>query len=247
VRYQCSASWAVAVGRFPIFYLSKSHSDSRRARRFFEALIIVPAVYLALQQHPAARSIALMSLGRKRGSTLARAMEGDRDIRRHNAPKGSRYSGPVRLKRINRPNRLAAQPSLELARCRSATLVRAIFAMAARASTNRAITVASTASEPRSAVVEGQSSYPDGLDGGPANSMGGESTRHAQSNRAGRQGITRSWRFMWAGSYRLLTEPASHPISDISLSDAIVNQSYSSELMGGLSIVPEYSRISETL
>ena len=29
---------------------------------------MVPAVYLALQQHPAARSIALMSLGRKRGA-----------------------------------------------------------------------------------------------------------------------------------------------------------------------------------
>jgi hypothetical protein len=89
VRYQCGASWAVAVGRFPIFYLSKSHSDSRRGRRFFEALIIVPAVYLALQQHPAARSIALMSLGRKQRCTLARAMEGDRDIRRQNAPKGA--------------------------------------------------------------------------------------------------------------------------------------------------------------
>lgn len=111
MRYQCSASCAVALGRFPIFYLSKSRSDSRRARRFFEALIIVPAVYLALQQHPAARSIALMSLGRKRGCTLARAMEGDRDISRRNAPKGWRYSGPVRLKRINRPNRLAAQPA----------------------------------------------------------------------------------------------------------------------------------------
>jgi hypothetical protein len=86
---------ALAFGRFPIFYLSKARSDSRRARRFFEALIIVPAVYLALQQQPAARSIALMSLGRKRGCTLARAMEGDRDIRRRNAPTGSRYSGLV--------------------------------------------------------------------------------------------------------------------------------------------------------
>jgi hypothetical protein len=70
-----------------MFYLSKSHSDSRRARRFFEALIIVPAVYLALQHQPAARSIALLSLGRKRGCTLARAMEGDRDIRRQSAPR----------------------------------------------------------------------------------------------------------------------------------------------------------------
>ena len=81
VRYQCGASWAVAVGRFPIFYLSKSHFDSWRARRFFEALIIVPAVYLALQQQPAARSIALLSLGRKRGWILASAIEGDRGIR----------------------------------------------------------------------------------------------------------------------------------------------------------------------
>ena len=99
MRYQCSASWAVAVGRFPIFYLSKSHSDSRRAKRFVEALIIVPAVYLALLQQPAARSIALLSLGRKQGCTLARAMEGDRDIRRQNAPKGSRYSARESLDR----------------------------------------------------------------------------------------------------------------------------------------------------
>ena len=62
------------------------------AKRFVEALIIVPAVYLALLQQPAARSIALLSLGRKQGCTLARVMEGDRDIRRQNAPKGSRYS-----------------------------------------------------------------------------------------------------------------------------------------------------------
>ena len=41
-------------------------------------------------------------------------LEGDRDIRRQNALKGPRYSGPVRLKRIDRPNRWAAQPSLEI-------------------------------------------------------------------------------------------------------------------------------------
>jgi len=72
---------------YRIFYLSKSRSDSLRARRFFEALIIVPAVYLALQQHPAARSIALMSLGRKRGSVLASAMQGNRYSRCQNAPR----------------------------------------------------------------------------------------------------------------------------------------------------------------
>jgi hypothetical protein len=31
--------------------------------------------------------MALLSLGRKRGGTLASAMEGDRDIRRQNAPR----------------------------------------------------------------------------------------------------------------------------------------------------------------
>ena len=35
-----------------MFYFSKPDFHSSRARRFFEALIIVPAVYLALQQHP---------------------------------------------------------------------------------------------------------------------------------------------------------------------------------------------------
>jgi hypothetical protein len=79
---------SVAVGRLPIFYVSKSNIDAQRARRFFDALIIMPAVYLALQQHPAARSIALLSLGRNRGCTLARAMEGDRDIRRQKAFRG---------------------------------------------------------------------------------------------------------------------------------------------------------------
>jgi hypothetical protein len=75
-------------------------------------LIIVPAVYLALQQQPATRSIALLSLGRKRGYTLAKAMEGDRDIRRRNAAKGAhRVIRVLRLKRISRPHSLAAQPS----------------------------------------------------------------------------------------------------------------------------------------
>src|SRR6202011_4847993 len=99
------------------------------------ALIIVPAVYLALQQQPAARSIALLSLGRKRGCTLARAMEGDRDIRRQNAAKGAhRVIRVLRLKRIRRPNRLAAQPS----RASEVSVHHACagdFAMAARAST----------------------------------------------------------------------------------------------------------------
>ena len=70
--------------------LSESHPDSRRARRFLQALIMVPVVYLALHQSPAARPIALMSLGRKRGCTLAKAMEGDRDIRRQKANRGTR-------------------------------------------------------------------------------------------------------------------------------------------------------------
>jgi hypothetical protein len=80
-------SRAVADGRFSISYSSKSQLDSRRARRFFETLIIVPALCLALQHLPAARPMALLSLGRKRGGTLASAMEGDRDIRRQNAPR----------------------------------------------------------------------------------------------------------------------------------------------------------------
>jgi hypothetical protein len=145
VRYQGSASWAVAVGGVPILYLAKSYSDSRRARQLFEALIIVLAVYLALQQHPAARSVALMSLGRKRGCTLARAIEGDRDIRRRAAPKGlNALFGSLRQKRISRPNRLAAQPS-------GASEAPVCYACAgdfAMASMNRAITVGSTASEP---------------------------------------------------------------------------------------------------
>src|SRR5262245_50859461 len=76
-------------GRSRMFYLSKSHFDSRRARRLFETLIIVPAVYLALQQQPVARSIALLSLGRKRSCLLAKAMEGDRGIRRERAARGA--------------------------------------------------------------------------------------------------------------------------------------------------------------
>src|SRR5262249_28604671 len=71
----------------PIPRFSKSRFDPRRARRFFEPLIVVLAACLALQQQPAARSIALLSLGRNRGRTLARAMEGDRDIRRQKAIK----------------------------------------------------------------------------------------------------------------------------------------------------------------
>ena len=70
---------------FAVFYISKSHLDLQRAKRLFETLIIIPAVCLALHQQPAARSIALLSLGRKRGGVLARAMEGDRDIRRQKA------------------------------------------------------------------------------------------------------------------------------------------------------------------
>jgi hypothetical protein len=53
----------------------------------FEALMIVSAIYLALHQHPSARSIALLSLGRKRGSVLASAMQGNRYSRCQNAPR----------------------------------------------------------------------------------------------------------------------------------------------------------------
>jgi hypothetical protein len=140
VRYQYGVCWAVAFGGVPIFYLSKSHIDSRRAKRFLESLIIVPAVYLALQQHPAARSITLLSLGRKRGCVLAKAMEGDRDIRCQNAHRGrsSRDTRPVRRKHVRTPNRLSAHASRA-----SEMWVRYAspndFAIAASASTNRAI------------------------------------------------------------------------------------------------------------
>src|SRR5262245_57001459 len=89
------ASLAVAVGKVAIVDMSKSHSDSCRGTRFFEALIIVPAVYLALHQHPSARSLSLLALGRTRGCTLARAIEGDRYIRRQNGPKVARPSTSV--------------------------------------------------------------------------------------------------------------------------------------------------------
>jgi len=88
VQYQGRASWAAAVGRFPISYLFISRSHSRRVSRFIEVLIVLPAVYLALHQQPAARSIALMSLGRKRGGPVIKAIECDRAIRRHKAGTG---------------------------------------------------------------------------------------------------------------------------------------------------------------
>ena len=72
-----------------MLYLSKSHFAFRLARRLFQMLIIVPAVCMALDQNPAARSIALLSLDRKRGYVLGKAMEGDRDVLRQYAPRGA--------------------------------------------------------------------------------------------------------------------------------------------------------------
>jgi hypothetical protein len=73
----------------PIFHFSKSRIDPRRAKRFFETLIFISAGCFALHQQPAARPIALLSLGRNRGRTLAKAMEGDRDVRRQKAIKNA--------------------------------------------------------------------------------------------------------------------------------------------------------------
>jgi len=73
----------------PISSLSSPRFDGRRARRLFETLIVVSAACLALHQQPAARPVALLSLGRNRGRTLAKAMEGDRDTRRQKAIKNA--------------------------------------------------------------------------------------------------------------------------------------------------------------
>ncbi len=75
---------------FPMFHSSKSRFDDRRARRFFETMIVVCAACLALLHHSAARPIALLSLNRNRSRTLAGAMEGDRDTRRQKAIQSAR-------------------------------------------------------------------------------------------------------------------------------------------------------------
>jgi hypothetical protein len=65
--------------------MRKSQPGCRRTKRLVESLIIAPAIYLAMHNYASARPIVLVALGRNRGCSLARAMEGDRDIRRQMA------------------------------------------------------------------------------------------------------------------------------------------------------------------
>jgi hypothetical protein len=60
----------------------KSLSESGGARRLLDAGIIVAAAFLAFQQYPPTRAITLVVLGRHRRCTLAKAMQGDRVVRR---------------------------------------------------------------------------------------------------------------------------------------------------------------------
>ena len=62
--------------------MMRSRCECRGIKRLVESLIIAPAIYLAMHQYPPARPLALIALGRTRGCALARAMEGDRDVRR---------------------------------------------------------------------------------------------------------------------------------------------------------------------
>jgi len=68
-----------------ILQMKQSQPDCSRARRLLDTFIMVPAICLALQQCPTSRALALVALGRNRACTLAKAMEGDRELRRLNA------------------------------------------------------------------------------------------------------------------------------------------------------------------
>jgi hypothetical protein len=49
-----------------------------RAKWLLDTVIIVAATFLAFQQYPPTRALALLALGRNRSGILAKAMGGDR-------------------------------------------------------------------------------------------------------------------------------------------------------------------------
>jgi hypothetical protein len=59
-----------------------SPTESGGTRWLLDAVIVIAATFLAFQQYPPTRALALVALGRNRRCTLAKAMEGDRETRR---------------------------------------------------------------------------------------------------------------------------------------------------------------------
>ena len=62
--------------------MRKSLTEFGGARRLLDAVIIITAAFLAIQQYAPTRAITLVVLGRNRRGTLAKAMHGDRVIHR---------------------------------------------------------------------------------------------------------------------------------------------------------------------